>query len=335
MCSVSNVFLTRKKMIMATKLKCWIDAARLRTLPLSVSGIIVGCGMAYADYWKCNNGSGFDGRLFALLIVTTILLQILGNFANDLGDFQHGTDNENRVGPQRTLQSGGLTVDAMKRGIVVAAVLSFVVGLLMLWVSFGFGVGFWAFLGIGIAAIVAAMRYTMGRNPFGYRGLGDLMVLIFFGLATVVGSYFIMTHQINANVLMMGLAIGFMSVGVLNVNNLRDSASDRLSGKITMVVRFGTRFGQIYHLSLCIGAVVLIFASLFIGRCHVSIGPALGPVALPVVLLMAHGIRVFKAEDVKTLDPELKRLSLTTLLMSVLYVVAYMSTTLKATVCWQ
>ena len=115
---------------MAAKLKCWIDAARLRTLPLSVSGIIVGSAMAF-------DTCGFNGALLALLLATTVLLQILGNFANDLGDFQHGTDNDNRVGPQRTLQSGGLTVDEMKRGIVVAVLLSFVVGLLMLWVSFG------------------------------------------------------------------------------------------------------------------------------------------------------------------------------------------------------
>ena len=134
------------------KLKSWIEASRLRTLPLSVSGIIVGCGLAFAD-------NTFNGLLLALLLTTTILLQILGNFANDLGDFQHGTDNENRVGPKRTLQGGGLTVDEMKRGIALMVVLSLVVGMAMLVVSFGFGVGFWIFVGIGVAAIVAAMRY--------------------------------------------------------------------------------------------------------------------------------------------------------------------------------
>ena len=262
---------------------------------------------------------GFNGALLALLLATTVLLQILGNFANDLGDFQHGTDNDNRVGPQRTLQSGGLTVDEMKRGIVVAVLLSFVVGLLMLWVSFGFGAGFWIFIGIGIAAIVAAIRYTVGRNPFGYRGLGDLMVLVFFGFATVAGSYFIVAHQITINAVLMSLAIGFMSVGVLNVNNLRDSASDRQSGKMTMVVKFGTRFGQIYHITLCIAAVALIVVSLLnSGRKAAS----LLWVALPTVLLLAHAVRVFMANDIKKLDPELKKLSLTTLLMSILYAAA-------------
>ena len=158
------------------KIKSWIEAARLRTLPLSVSGIIAGCGMAFAD-------NSINWLLFALLLATTILLQILGNFANDLGDFQHGTDNENRVGPKRTLQGGGLTVGQMKRGIVLMIVLSLAVGMTMLCVSFGISTGFWIFVAIGVAAIVAAIRYTMGRNPFGYRGLGDLMVLIFFGFA--------------------------------------------------------------------------------------------------------------------------------------------------------
>ena len=293
------------------KIKSWIEAARLRTLPLSVSGIIVGCGLAFAD-------GGFNGPLFGLLLATTVLLQILGNFANDLGDYQHGTDNADRVGPQRTLQGGGLTVSAMKRGIAVAATLSFIVGLLMLWVSFGFGTGFWVFVGIGIAAIVAAMRYTMGRNPFGYRGLGDLMVLVFFGFATVAGSYFIVAHQITVESVLLSLAIGFMSVGVLNVNNLRDSEGDRQSGKMTVVVKFGTRFGQVYHLVLCLSAIVLVAASLLVWHSAVC----LLWVVVPVALLLAHGIRVFRAADVKTLDPELKKLSLTTLLMSVLYAAA-------------
>ncbi len=321
MCAETSVFIFKKQVLavclesdftnMATKLKNWIDAARLRTLPLSVSGIIVGCGMAFAE-------GVFNWPLLALLFATTVLLQILGNFANDLGDFQHGTDNAERVGPQRTLQGGGLTVKAMKRGIVTAAALSFAVGLLMLWVSFGFGVGFWVFVGIGIAAIVAAMRYTMGRNPFGYRGLGDLMVLVFFGFATVAGSYFIVCHQITLEAVLISIAIGFMSVGVLNVNNLRDSSGDRQSGKMTIVVKFGTRFGQVYHLVLCLSAILLIVVSLLAWHCTTD----LLWVLVPSALLLVHGIRVFRAADVKTLDPELKKLSLTTLLMSVLYAAA-------------
>lgn len=316
------------------RIKSWIGAARLRTLPLSVSGIIVGCGMAIAD--SCFMAPWYSIGLILLLFATTVLLQILGNFANDLGDFQHGTDNENRVGPQRTLQSGGLTVGAMKRGIAVTAALSFVVGLLMLWMSFGFGAGFWVFVGIGIAAIVAAMRYTMGRNPFGYRGLGDLMVLIFFGFATVLGSYFIMTHTFSIDALLMAFAIGFMSVGVLNVNNLRDSASDRLSGKMTMVVKYGTRFGQIYHLALCIGALALISVSLSWRVYHGLYfnKPTFCLIILPAALLWEHALRVYKATDVKTIDPELKKLSLTTLLMSVLYVIAILSIAGRESICF-
>ena len=267
--------------------------------------------MAFAD-------NSFNWLLFALLMATTILLQVLGNFANDLGDFQHGTDNENRIGPKRTLQGGGLTVGEMKRGLVLMIVLSLVVGMTMLSVSFGISTGFWIFVVIGLAAIVATIRYTMGRNPFGYRGLGDLMVLIFFGFATVTGSYFIMTHQVSVNSVLMGTAIGFMSVGVLNVNNLRDSASDKESGKMTIVVKLGVRFGQIYHFVLCLSAIALIAATLVMEQRFAGMLWVL----LPTVLLIMHGLRVLRATDVKTLDPELKKLSLTTLLMSVLYVAA-------------
>lgn len=293
------------------KVKCWIEAARLRTLPLSVSGIIVGSALAFSQ-------TEFDVLLFSLLMATTVLLQILSNFANDLGDFQHGTDNADRVGPKRTLQSGGLTVSDMKRGISVAVILSLIVGMIMLWVAFGFGTCFWIFLVIGILAIIASIRYTVGRNPFGYRGLGDFMVLVFFGLATVVGSYFIVTQSLSVESWLLGFALGFLSMGVLNINNLRDAESDLKSGKRTIVVKLGVKFGQAYHLTLCVLSVALIAYCLY---CQSSALSLLW-IALPSVLLLLHGLKVFRADDVKKLDPELKKLSLTTLLMSVLFAVA-------------
>lgn len=293
------------------KVKCWIEAARLRTLPLSVSGIIVGSALAFSQ-------TEFDVLLFSLLMATTVLLQILSNFANDLGDFQHGTDNADRVGPKRTLQSGGLTVSDMKRGISVAVILSLIVGMIMLWVAFGFGTCFWIFLVIGILAIVSAIRYTIGRNPFGYRGLGDLMVLIFFGLATTVGSFFIITQHLDVESWLLGFAMGFLSMGVLNINNLRDAESDVKSGKRTIVVKLGIKFGQYYHLILCILSIAII--AFCVSR---QASPArLLWIALPSVLLLVHGIKVFRIDDVKKLDPELKKLSLTTLLMSVLFAIA-------------
>ena len=293
------------------KFKQWIKAARLRTLPLSVSGILVGSALAYKY-------DSFNALLFALLVVCTILLQILSNFANDLGDFQHGIDNENRVGPQRTLQSGGLAVAEMKRGIVIVASCAFVVGMLMLFVAFGFDTNFWIFLALGIAAIVAALRYTMGKNPYGYRGLGDVMVLIFFGFSTVVGAFYIITQTLTTQAWLLGLAIGCFSMGVLNINNLRDVENDKISGKRTIIVKFGVSFGKVYHIAICVTGIAIFVYSL----CNIMSIISLVFIALPIFLLVAHTLRVATCSNVKCLDPELKKLSLSTFALSVLFSIA-------------
>ncbi|MBR5958144.1 MAG: 1,4-dihydroxy-2-naphthoate octaprenyltransferase [Salinivirgaceae bacterium] len=290
------------------KLKLWIQAARLRTLPLSVSGIIVGSALAFSRV-------GFNALLFGLLMLTTILLQVLSNFANDVGDFEHGTDNAERVGPQRGLQAGGLSLKEMKCGVAVAAVVAFLSGVAMLYTAFGIDANFWAFLAFGILTIIAALRYTMGRNPYGYRGLGDVMVLVFFGWATTIGSYYIICQQITWQILVLGFGIGFLSMGVLNINNMRDAETDAKTGKRTIIVKLGVKFGQVYHLILCVLGVSAFAVCILADR---------KPLALlwilpPAVLLIMHGIRIFTCSNVKTIDPELKKLSLSTLLMAVLF----------------
>lgn len=290
------------------KLKLWIQAARLRTLPLSVSGIIVGSALAFSSV-------GFNALLFGLLMLTTILLQVLSNFANDVGDYEHGTDNAERVGPQRGLQSGGLTLKEMKYGVTAAAVIAFLSGAAMLYTAFGLDANFWAFLAFGILTIIAALRYTMGRNPYGYRGLGDVMVLVFFGWATTIGSYYIICQQITWQILVLGFGIGFLSMGVLNINNMRDAETDAKTGKRTIIVKLGVKFGQVYHLILCVLGVSAFVACILADQ---------KPLALlwilpPAVLLIMHGIRIFTCSNVKTIDPELKKLSLSTLLMAVLF----------------
>lgn len=290
------------------KLKLWIQAARLRTLPLSVSGIIVGSALAFSRV-------SFNALLFGLLMLTTILLQVLSNFANDVGDFEHGTDNAERVGPQRGLQAGGLSLKEMKCGVAVAAVVAFLSGVAMLYTAFGIDANFWAFLAFGILTIIAALRYTMGRNPYGYRGLGDVMVLVFFGWATTIGSYYIICQQITWQILVHGFGIGFLSMGVLNINNMRDAETDAKTGKRTIIVKLGVRFGQVYHLILCVLGVSAFAVCILADR---------KPLALlwilpPAVLLIMHGIRIFTCSNVKTIDPELKKLSLSTLLMAVLF----------------
>lgn len=290
------------------KIKLWIQAARLRTLPLSVSGIIVGSALAFSNV-------GFRALLFCLLLLTTILLQVLSNFANDVGDYQHGTDTEERVGPQRALQTGGLSLKEMKRGVAVTAVAAFISGLSMLIEAFGFDANFWAFLAFGIITIISAMRYTMGRNPYGYRGLGDVMVFIFFGLATTVGSYYIIAQQITWKVLALAFGVGCLSMGVLNINNMRDAETDAKTGKRTIIVKFGLRFGQIYHLVLCVLGV-LSFIVCLIAECNVLALFLVGP---PACMLLAHGFSIFNCTNLKTIDPELKRLSLTTLWMAIMF----------------
>ena len=290
------------------KLKLWIQAARLRTLPLSISGIIVGSTLAFSI-------AGFNALLFALLLLTTILLQVLSNFANDVGDFQHGTDTAERVGPQRGLQTGGLTLKDMKCGVTAAAVIAFLTGVSMLYTAFGITANFWGFLAFGIITIIAALRYTMGSNPYGYRGLGDVMVLVFFGCATTIGSYYIITQQITWQILILGCGIGFLSMGVLNINNMRDAESDAKTGKRTIIVKLGVRFGQFYHLSLCVLGVAA-FAIFILSEKKPIL---LLWILLPSNLLIMHGIRIFTCKDIKTIDPELKKLSLSTLLMSILF----------------
>ena len=280
----------------------------MRTLPLSVSGIIVGSALAFSSV-------GFNALLFGFLMLTTILLQVLSNFANDEGDFEHGTDNAERVGPQRGLQAGGLSLKEMKCGVAVAAVVAFISGVAMLYTAFGIDANFWAFLAFGILTIIAALRYTMGRNPYGYRGLGDVMVLVFFGWATTIGSYYIICQQITWQILVLGFGIGFLSMGVLNINNMRDAETDAKTGKRTIIVKLGVKFGQVYHLILCVLGVSAFAVCILADR---------KPLALlwilpPAVLLIMHGIRIFTCSNVKTIDPELKKLSLSTLLMAVLF----------------
>jgi 1,4-dihydroxy-2-naphthoate polyprenyltransferase len=295
------------------KLHSWIHAARLRTLPLSISGIIVGAAMAFRFV-------GFNWLVFGLLLTTTLLLQILSNFANDFGDFYHGTDNEQRVGPQRALQSGQISVSDMKRGIALVSLLALISGLLMLYISLGHRniKLFLFFVVLGLLAIAAALKYTIGHNPFGYRGLGDLMVFIFFGLVAVVGSYYLLAKSIDFRIWLPAVAIGFLSTGVLNINNMRDLENDRTSGKSTMIVKMGLQNGKRYHAFL----VVLAIASMvtfFIIIDHLS---GLFWMVIPSALLIFHLYRVIKNKNLKELDPELKRLSLITLLLSILTGVA-------------
>ena len=226
-------------------MKNWIEAARLRTLPLSLSGIILGGLLAK---WK----GEFDGIIFGLSCLTTILFQVLSNFANDYGDGTKGTDNEHRVGPARAIQSGAITHQAMFKGIVITIILSLLSAIALLWYTFipDYWNEFFIFIGLGVACILAALFYTMGKKPYGYMGLGDIFVFIFFGLVSVMGSEFLYTKIFTWDTLLPASAVGLFSVAVLNLNNMRDMESDRMSNKHTLALRMGFQNAKYYQLVL-------------------------------------------------------------------------------------
>ena len=293
--------------------KAWVQAARPRTLPLSLSGIITGSAMALCQ-------GAFDPYIFGLALLTTIGFQVTSNFANDYGDGVKGTDGADRIGPQRALQSGALDPKTLKRGIVMAAALSLIVALLLIYQAFGPDQMplILLFLALGAASLWAAIRYTMGSSPYGYRGLGDLFVFLFFGLLGVLGSLFLYTKNLAWPDLLPAIGIGLLCVGVLNLNNLRDMESDRKHGKNTLVVKMGFENGKKYHLSLIVLALAC-FLLYFFGL-HLPWWQGL--FLLAFVPITAHGARVWGTKDPKKLDGELKKLSLSTFLLALLLISA-------------
>jgi 1,4-dihydroxy-2-naphthoate octaprenyltransferase len=299
-------------------MKHWIEAARLRTLPLSVSGIIVGSMYALAnptDY-VLTPTEVFNWKLFAFAIITTLGLQILSNFANDYGDGIKGTDNEDRVGPKRTIQSGLITPHEMKRAIILTSGLTLLSAIYLIYLAFGaHNLGYSLFyLILGIAAIASAIRYTVGNTAYGYRGFGDVFVFVFFGLVSTLGVNFLYSKQLDAILILPATAIGLLSVAVLNLNNMRDEASDRKSGKNTLVVKMGIENAKKYHYFLIIGAMVLVLLFALLSDFHFDQYLFL----IAYLPLVKHLIIVYNNQNSKLLDPELKKVALSTFALSVL-----------------
>ena len=290
-------------------MKHWINAARLRTLPLSVSGIIVGSFYAMSQ-------SMFNWKIIIFALSTTLGLQILSNFANDYGDGIKGTDNENRVGPKRAIQSGVITPEAMKRALVITSILTLISAILLIYVAFkDHNLGFSLFyLGLGILAIASAIRYTVGNSAYGYRGYGDLFVFIFFGLVSTLGIYFMFAKEMDWFLVLPATAIGFLSVAVLNLNNMRDEASDRKSNKNTIVVKMGGANAKVYHYFLVISAMILVLEFTYFKEFNFDQYIFI----LAYIPLITHLVTVYKNKNPKELDPELKKVALSTFALSVL-----------------
>jgi 1,4-dihydroxy-2-naphthoate octaprenyltransferase len=291
-------------------LKSWIKAARLRTLPLAISGILMGAALSILD-------GGFNAKVTILAIATALFIQIFSNFANDYGDSQKGTDNQHRVGPKRTVQSGEISPKQMKVGMSVLAVLSLATGI---WLVAEGTKGlemkiFLLFLAFGIVALIAAYRYTAGSNPYGYAGFGDVAVFLFFGLLPVVGTYFLNTHQITLELFLPAVSIGLFSTGVLNLNNMRDIENDRNSEKNTMAVRMGSANAKLYHSLLILTG--LLAAVIFTALHSISAFQWLFLLSFP--FFMVDLTQINKITKPQKFDPFLKKLSLATLLFTVLF----------------
>ncbi|MCE1156294.1 MAG: 1,4-dihydroxy-2-naphthoate polyprenyltransferase [Bacteroidales bacterium] len=296
-------------------MKYWIESMRLRTLPLALANTITGSALAWA-------AGAFRWPVLVLAAFTTLLLQILSNMANDYGDFKNGKDTAERIGPRRMVQSGKISPKAMLRGIVVVVVLAIASGVWLLVEGFSNRAGLTAdnlpliivFAVLGLGAITAAIRYTVGKNPYGYKALGDVFVFLFFGLVGVIGTYFLHAFHFRWSLLLPASAIGFLSVGVLNLNNLRDYETDKKTGKRTLVVALGVPKARLYHAFLLLGAYVAV--SIFTLLEYSGYWQWIFWASFPLMFKNLRAVQTF-TQHVQ-LFPELKRLSMASLLFAVL-----------------
>ncbi len=295
--------------------RIWISAARLRTLPLSVAGIVVGNALAFRD-------STFSWLLFGATLVTAIAFQILSNFANDYGDGVKGTDNENRIGPKRVLQQKLLSRKALFRGIAVTAFLGLLLAMGTIFIAFGTKQiqSSILFVGLALAATIAAYKYTAGKGAYGYFALGDIFVLVFFGGLAVCGCYFLQTETLNSYVWFFALSIGALSVGVLNLNNMRDIQNDTKVGKKTIASILGLYNAKIYHAGLIIVAVI----SLFLGLSNSAVHRAH---YIPLIMAIPLLVQLSKTLQINTyadFDKQLKPLALSAFGLSLMLCITQM-----------
>lgn len=297
----------------------WIKAARLRTLPLSLSGIIMG---SFIAKWRLyGEGGTWDWKIFALALLVTLLYQILSNYANDYGDGVKGTDTRRiNEAETRAVASGKITAEQMKNAVIVFSILSFMATVVLLYVAFipEHLNEFYIFIGLGVASILAAIGYTVGKKPYGYMGLGDLFVFVFFGLVSVCGSYFLFTKTFSWDILLPGTAVGMMSVAVLNLNNMRDIESDRLSGKHSLALRLGLRNAMIYQMILLQLPLILILIFLGVNGFIQSQNYYVFIVMILLIPMAKLRRRIMSVKEPKELDQYLKQVGILTFTMAVL-----------------
>ena len=292
------------------KLKMWWETARPKTLPLALASIFTGSALGY---WA--NPQDFNGLVMALCLLTTILLQVLSNFANDYGDHQKGSDTEERIGPLRGIQKGAISAKELKWGLILMVVASFLSGSFLIGIAYENLSDLLVFAGLGILAIVAAITYTVGAKPYGYMGLGDISVLVFFGLLGVGGTYYLQTHSIDSHIILPAIGSGLLASAVLNINNLRDIEQDAKAGKNTLAVRLGAYKGRVYHCILLSVAALCYLA--FAVATAISWTNYLFVLAMP--LLAKHAIFVYRSQQPSELRPMLAQMSMISLLINILF----------------
>jgi 1,4-dihydroxy-2-naphthoate polyprenyltransferase len=291
-------------------MKSWIEAARPRTLPLALASILMGSFLAA--------GHGLLSWPVAVLsALTTVFLQVLSNFANDYGDAVNGKDTELRQGPRRAVHAGAISVGSMRNAIIMFSVLSLLSGLSLLYIALRNAPAstFWVFLAVGLACIAAAITYTAGKRPYGYVGLGDLSVLIFFGWVGVLGSYYLHTLVWNWDLLLPATSCGLFAVAVLNINNIRDIESDRATGKNSIPVRLGRSRAVRYHWAILLLGMGCILLYTLLHFTHST--QLLFLLSFP--LFIRNGLAVSRLQKAAELDPYLKQMALSTLLFVVLF----------------
>ncbi|AWW31934.1 1,4-dihydroxy-2-naphthoate octaprenyltransferase [Echinicola strongylocentroti] len=287
---------------LTSKKQAWLHAIRLRTLPLALASILMASFIAWFH-------GTFRWEVTVLAALTTTLLQILSNLANDYGDSVHGADSDDREGPIRAVQSGVIQPTEMKNAMILLGVLSFLCGVVLLYVALESWVLFFTFIGIGLLSIFAAVNYTSGANPYGYMGLGDISVFLFFGLVGVLGTYFLHSLDFSSTLILPALSLGFFSTAVLNINNIRDIESDHKAGKKSIPVRIGRKAAVRYNWALIILGNVSLLAFSWLEN-------APGALAALLVLPLMVGIGKNVGQKTKSseLDPYLKKMAISTLL---------------------
>lgn len=303
---------------MNSSIAIWLDAARPKTLPLALVSILTGSVLSYS-------AGHFSWGVAILAFVTATLLQILSNLANDYGDAVKGTDNEARIGPMRAIQSGAVSLSNMKQAIMIDVALIIISGLVLVFFALDSVESILTFMGLGLLAILAAIGYTVGNKPYGYVGLGDLSVFIFFGLLGVFGTYFLHTGTIDANLLLPSIGCGLLAVSVLNINNMRDIENDEVCGKRTVVVRLGAELAKWYHFLLLLGAFIAFSSYLCLETKSLWLNM---PFAFSAIVMTRHLLAIKAVRQPMQLVPMLPASVKCSMITNLLFVCVVISQTL-------